>query len=62
MKGVLGDLHAFDPAALAWTPLAPAPASASPPTPRQGLGLAAVAGALYVFGGCDDDGTARPRS
>ncbi len=51
---MLGDLHAFDPAALAWTPLPPAPGSAPPPSPRQGQGLAAVGGALYVFGGCDD--------
>ncbi len=59
--GVLGDLHAFDPAALAWAPLPPAPASAPPPSPRQGHGLAAAGRLLYVFGGCDDDG-ARARA
>ncbi len=31
----MGDLHAFDPDRLAWTPLTPAADSAQPPSPRQ---------------------------
>ena len=53
--GPLGDLHAFDPAAMAWTDLSAA-ASGTPPSPRDFHGLASAGGLLYVFGGWDGAG------
>ena len=49
---VLGDLHVFDLAALAWTDLTEA-AGGARPSPRAGHGFAAANGKLYVFGGYD---------
>ena len=51
----LGDLHAYDPAAMAWTDLSAA-ASGTPPSPRDFHGLASAGGLLYVFGGWDGAG------
>ena len=48
--GVLTDLFAFDPVALAWTDLSESAAGAGP-TPRARAGLAAAGGRLFVFGG-----------
>ena len=46
---LLNDLYRFSPAANTWTALSPAGA---PPSPRQGMGIAAAHdGILYVFGG-----------
>ena len=48
----LGDLHVYDPVAMAWTDLSAA-ASGTPPSPRAGHGFTAAGGKLYVHGGCD---------
>ena len=51
----LGDLHAYDPAAMAWTDLSAA-ASGTPPYPRDFHGLASAGGYLYVHAGYGDSG------
>ena len=51
----LGDLHAFDPAAMAWTDLSAA-ASGTPPYPRDFQGFASAGGYLYVHAGYGDSG------
>ncbi len=48
----LNDLHAYDPAAGGWTDLSTA-LSGTPPSPRDGHGLASAGGKLYVHGGGD---------
>jgi hypothetical protein len=50
----LNDLHAFDPATMAWTNLSAA--AGTPPTPRFVHGFACAAGKLYVHGGYDVSG------
>ena len=47
---VLGDLHVYDPAAMAWTDLSAA-ASGTPPSPRAYHGFKSAGGLLYVHGG-----------
>jgi hypothetical protein len=49
--GAIADLHAFDPARREWTDLSGA-GGAVPPA-RAFHGFTALAGHLYVFGGCD---------
>ena len=51
----LGDLHAYDPAAMAWTDLSAA-ASGTPPSPRDFQGFASAGGYLYVHAGYGDSG------
>ena len=51
----LGDLHVYDPVAMAWTNLSAA-ASGTPPVPRYWHGFTTVGGRLYVHGGLGDDG------
>ena len=46
----LGDLHVYDPAAMAWTNLSAA-ASGTPPSPRAYHGFTSAGGLLYVHGG-----------
>ena len=46
----LGDLHSFDPVAVAWTDLSDA-ASGVPPTARNEHGFTSTGGKLYVHGG-----------
>ena len=58
--GLMGDLRAFDPAALAWTDLAAASAGA-PPAARYCHGFSAGGGRLFVFGGVGPNGSERPR-
>ena len=53
--GDLGDLHVYDPVAMAWTNLSAA-ASGTPPVPRYWHGFTTVGGRLYVHGGLGDDG------
>ena len=48
--GLLNDLHAYDPAALAWTDLSFG-FTGSLPTATFGHGFASAGGRLYVFGG-----------
>ena len=50
-SGLLNDLHAYDPVAMAWTDLSTA-ISGEPPSPRWNLGFAAAGGRLYAHGGC----------
>jgi hypothetical protein len=55
----LNDIYALDPSTMTWTNLtAPetTPEGQHRPSPRGYLGLAAVAGKVYVFGGADDNG------
>ena len=47
---VLGDLHVYDPAAMAWTDLSAA-ASGTPPSARENQGFASTGGRIYVYGG-----------
>ena len=55
VTGLLGDLHAYDPAAMVWTDLSAA-ASSDPPSPRASFGFAPAMGKLYVHGGQGEDG------
>ena len=48
--GYFGDLHVYDPAAMAWTNLSAA-ASGTPPSPRAYHGFTSAGGLLYVHGG-----------
>ena len=50
--GMLGDLHVYDPVAMAWTDLSAA-ASGTLPSPRAGHGFTAAGGKLYLHGGED---------
>ena len=54
----LGDLHVYDPVAMAWTDLSAA-ASGTPPSPRYGHGFTAAGDKLYVHGGVGHSGGAR---
>ena len=51
----LGDLHVYNPIAMAWTDLS-IPASGTPPSPRDWQGFAAAADRLYVHGGEGESG------
>ena len=51
----LGDLHVYDPAAMAWTNLSAA-ASGTPPFARSGHGFASAGGLLFVHGGFNSSG------
>ena len=55
VDGVLGDLHAYDVSAMAWTRVA---ARGAVPSPRAMLGFVAAAGRLYLYGGWDGRGIA----
>ena len=55
VTGLLGDLHVYDPAAMAWTDLSAA-ASSDPPSPRASFGFAPAMGKLYVHGGQGENG------
>lgn len=48
--GLNGDLHVFDPSAMAWEDLS-ADVSGTAPSPRYSMGFASAGGKLYVFGG-----------
>ena len=48
--GYFGDLHVYDPAAMAWTDLSAA-ASGTPPSARENQGFASTGGRIYVYGG-----------
>ena len=54
----LGDLHVYDPVAMAWTNLSNA-ASGTPPPPRDSHGFRAAGGRLYVHGGENINGNLR---
>ncbi len=49
--GISGDFFAFDPSLGTWLELNSATVYGSPPSNRSGLGLACLAGYLYLFGG-----------
>ena len=55
VAGLLGDLHAYDPVAMAWSDLS-AGASGRPPAPRGSHGFAAAGGLLYVHAGYGEQG------
>ena len=51
----LGDLHVYDPVALAWTDLT-ANVSGMSPSPRYNHGFTSTRDRLYVHGGLDEAG------
>ena len=58
---VLGDLHVYDPAAMAWTDLSAA-ASGTPPSAREDQGFTSTGGRIYVYGGKGEIGEGRVRA
>ena len=51
----LGDLHVYDPVAMAWTDMSAA-VSGTPPSPRYNHGFTSTGGRLYVHGGVNEAG------
>jgi hypothetical protein len=50
----VNNMHMFDPMELKWSEITQTNLLGLPPTPRHGCGFASVNGAIYVFGGKDE--------
>ena len=55
MTGARGDMHVYDPVAMAWTDLS-SPLAGTPPSPRLAHGFATAADKLYVHAGSNGGG------